>query len=208
MIIGLTGNIGSGKSVVAKYLAGLGAETVDTDSLAREAAGPGTEGLKRICREFSPDVLDARGRLDRAKMAAIVFTEPQARKKLEAILHPEIIKLTKARINAYRQSKSPAPALVVEAPLLIEADMRDLVDEVWVVTVNPDTQIERVMARNGISRQETLNRINAQMSQDEKLRYADRIIDNSGPVEATQKQIDAIWVELAAKNFQAVPENV
>ncbi|MFZ5651946.1 MAG: dephospho-CoA kinase [Bacillota bacterium] len=199
MIIGLTGNIGSGKSTVSRRLAQLGAEVVDTDLVSRDAVAPGTWGLKRITDEFGPGVLNENGELDRAKMAAIVFENPGARKTLESIIHPEVIRVVGQRIEEYRRGLGSAPALVVEVPLLIEAGMDKMMDQIWVVTVDREVQVERVMSRSGLSREDVLGRINAQMSQEEKRKYAHRIIDNSGHLEDTVRQVDAIWSEITAK---------
>lgn len=199
MIIGLTGNIGSGKSTVSRRLAQLGAEVIDTDLVSRDAVAPGTGGLKRIVEEFGPGVLNKNGELDRAKMAAIVFDNPVARKTLESIIHPEVIRVVGQRIEEYRRGLGVAPALVVEVPLLIEAGIDKMMDQVWVVTVDREVQVERVISRSGLSREDVLRRINAQMSQEEKRKYAHRIIDNSGHLEDTVRQVDAIWSEIAAK---------
>ncbi|MCL5057047.1 MAG: dephospho-CoA kinase [Actinobacteria bacterium] len=196
MIIGLTGNIGSGKSTVLRRLAGLGAEVIDTDALAREVVAPGTAGLEMIIREFGPGILNEKGELDRAGMADIVFNDPGARARLESIIHPEIRRRLAALISQYRSGQSKSPALVVEVPLLVESGWNRIIDETWVVTVSPEVQIKRVMARNGLSREDVIKRISAQMPQEEKCRHADRIIDNGGPIEKTLAQVDAIWNEL------------
>ncbi|HBV95896.1 MAG: dephospho-CoA kinase [Peptococcaceae bacterium BICA1-7] len=196
MIIGLTGNIGSGKSTVSRRLAQLGAEIIDTDALAREVVAPGTPGLERIIREFGAGMLDEKGELDRAGMAAVVFDDPGARAKLEGIIHPEIHRKVAEIISEYRSGHGKAPALVVEVPLLIESGWNAMMDETWVVTVSPEVQLERVMSRSGLSREDVKKRISAQMPQEEKCRYADRIIDNGGSIERTLAQVDNIWNEL------------
>jgi dephospho-CoA kinase len=201
MIIGLTGNIGSGKSTVSSRLAHLGAEVIDTDQVSREAVAPGTPGLEMVVREFGQEVLTAGGELDRARMASIVFENPSARARLEAIIHPEVNRVVSRRISEYREGRGIAPVLVVEVPLLIESGMHTMMDEVWVVTADPGAQVERVMVRSGLSREEVLKRIKAQMPQEEKCRYADRIIDNSGPIEETIRQVDAAWAQLTGNKL-------
>lgn len=196
MIIGLTGNIGSGKSTVSRRLAELGAEVIDTDRVSRDVVAPGTPGLERIVREFGAGVLDGNGELDRARMASLVFENPEARARLEAIVHPEVIRVVSRRISEYREGRGSAPVLVVEVPLLIESGMHSMMDEIWVVTVDRNSQVERVMARSGLSGEDVLKRIRAQMSQEEKCKYADRVIDNSGSVDETIRQVDAIWGRL------------
>ena len=196
MIIGLTGTIGSGKSTISRRLVELGAEIIDADQVARDVVGPGTTWLSNIVKEFGAGVLDAKGELDRAKLSSIVFSNPQARDKLEAITHPEISRAITERIDEYRAGLGKEPALVVEVPLLIESGMQKVMDETWVVISDRESQIKRVMTRSNLSRKDVLKRINVQMSQEEKCMYADRVIDNSGPIEATIKQVDDIWTEL------------
>ncbi|MCL6479216.1 MAG: dephospho-CoA kinase [Peptococcaceae bacterium] len=198
MIVGLTGNIGSGKSTVSGRLAQLGAEVIDTDLVARDVVAPGTPGLERIVREFGPGIINEKGELDRARMASIVFENPGARARLEAIVHPEVKRVVAERISDYREGRGSAPVLVVEVPLLIESGMHRMMDEIWVVTVDRSAQVERVIARSGLSGEEVEKRINAQMPQEEKCRYAHRVIDNSGTVEQTIRQVDAIWREITA----------
>lgn len=194
--IGLTGNIGSGKSTVARYLAGLGAEVIDADSVARDVVATGTAGLKKIIGEFGTGVLNQKGELDRAAMAAIIFDNPEARVKLEVIIHPEVIRMISGRIFDYRAGLGSAPVLVVEVPLLIETGMHKMVDEVWVVIAGRDAQVERVMNRSGLSLFEVQKRIQAQMPQEEKCKYADKVIDNSGSIENTARQVKDLWYQL------------
>ena len=199
MIIGLTGNIGSGKSTVSRRLDELGAEVIDTDQVARDVVAPDTPGLEKIVREFGPGVLGSSGELDRAGMASLVFNNPGARARLEAIIHPEVVRVVALRISDYREGRGITPLLVVEVPLLIEAGMHGMMDEIWVVTVSPEAQVKRVMTRSGLSREDVLKRIKAQMPQEEKLKYADRVIDNSGNIEETIRQVDSLWVQITGK---------
>lgn len=199
MIIGLTGNIGSGKSTVSRRLAELGAEVIDTDQVARDVVAPDTPGLEKIVREFGPGLLGSSGELDRAGMASFVFNNPGARARLEAIIHPEVIRVVALKISDYLEGRGITLLLVVEAPLLIEAGMHGMMDEIWVVTVSPEEQVKRVMARSGLSREDVLNRIKAQMPQEEKLKYADRVIDNSGNIEETIRQVDTLWAQITGK---------
>lgn len=202
IIIGLTGNIGSGKSTVARCLAELGAEVIDADIVARDVVAIGTVGLKKIIEEFGTGILDQKGDLDRAAMAAIVFDNLEARLKLEAIIHPEVIRLISGRILNYRNGLGSAPVLVVEVPLLIETGMHKMVDEVWVVIAGREAQIKRVMDRSGLSLFEVQKRIQVQIPQEEKCKYADKIIDNSGSVDKTVRQVKDLWCQLMAINLQ------
>lgn len=201
MVIGLTGNIGSGKSTVSRRLAELGAEVIDTDRVSRDVVAAGTPGLEKIVREFGPGVLNHDGELDRARMAALVFENPEARARLEAIIHPEVIGVVSRRISEYRECSGSAPLLVVEVPLLIESGMHRMMDEIWVVTVDRNTQVKRVMDRSGLSGEEVVKRIKAQMPQEEKCKYAHRVIDNSGSIEETIRQVDAIWGQLTGNKL-------
>lgn len=196
MIVGLTGNIGSGKSTVLKRVAQLGAKIIDTDMVAREVVEPGTPGLQKLIREFGTGILDGSGHLDRSKLGSIVFDNPKALRHLESIVHPEVHKVVTQHIKEYQMGETKAPALVIEVPLLIETDMHRLMDEIWLVTVDRESQIKRVAARSGMTREEVIKRISFQMPQEEKVRYANRLIDNSGTEEETIRQVDAIWSEI------------
>ncbi len=191
-VIGLTGNIGSGKSSVARMLKQMGAKVIDTDQVAREVVAPGTRGLKRIIEQFGPEMLNPDGTLNRSRMAQLVFSNPGALARLNAIVHPEIKDIVFRAVADYRTNKY-APLLVIEAPLLIETGMHKDMDEVWLVTINPQAQLTRIMQRDGISAEQARRRISAQMPQEEKKAYAHRIIDNSGPPEETLHQVRQIW---------------
>lgn len=196
MIIGLTGNIGCGKSTVAQHLAFLGAEVIDADLVAMEVVYPGTAALKKIEQEFGSCVIKEDGHLDRFKMASLVFDDPAALAKLESIIHPEVKKVVSEKIAEYHEGRGNSKLLVIEVPLLIEAGMHSLMDEIWVVTADQEKQISRVMERSRLTRDEVLQRIYSQMPQQEKCGYADRVIDNSGTQEATIKQVEDIWYSL------------
>ncbi len=192
-VVGLTGNIGSGKSTVARVLKELGALVIDTDRVARDVVAPGTPALQKIADTFGPQVLNPDGTLNRQQVAEIVFTDSQARERLNGIVHPEIRKVLLQAIADYRKSGA-APLLVIEAPLMIETGLHLLMDEVWLVTVAPATQLARVTARDG-SEEEARRRMNAQMPQEEKIPLARRIIDNSGDLDATRRQVLQAWKE-------------
>lgn len=194
MIIGLTGNIGSGKSTVAAHLQKLGAEVVDTDKIARLLVEPGKPALKEIAANFGPGVLNNDGTLNRGAVADLVFQDPAARQKLNQIMHPRIINEVKDIISRYRGNRgSKAPALVIEAPLLFETGMDELVDEVWVVTAEAGVQLERVVKRGGVDEEEARRRLASQMPQEEKVQRAHRVIDNSGTLDETIQQVDEFW---------------
>nr|PZN07956.1 MAG: dephospho-CoA kinase [Caldicoprobacter oshimai] len=194
-VIGLTGGIACGKSTVSKMLADLGAAVIDADMVAREIMKKGTPVWQRIKETFGDQYLLPDGEIDRKKLGELVFANPEALKKLNSITHPAIQHQVLSEIDRLK-SRGGYKAVVVDAALLIEAGWCDMVDEVWLVVADRETQIERLMKRNGLTRQQALNRINSQMDQDIKRRYADRIIDNSHEMEHTRKQVEQLWAEL------------
>jgi len=192
-VVGLTGNIGSGKSTVARMLKELGALVIDTDQVARDVVAPGTPALQKIAGVFGPQALNPDGTLNRQRVAEIVFTDDKAREQLNGIVHPEIRKVLLQAIADYRKNGA-APLLIIEAPLMIETGLHLLMDEVWLVTVAPATQLDRVTARDG-SGEEARRRMSAQMPQEKKIPLAHRIIDNSGDLSATRRQVLQAWKE-------------
>lgn len=192
LVIGLTGNIGSGKSSVARLLSNMGAQVIDTDQIARDVVAPGTPGFKEITAQFGASVLNPDGTLNRSQMAQIVFNDPTALKHLNAIVHPKIkLEVIKA-IDNYRKN-NPAPLLVIEAPLLIETGMHQLVSEVWLVTIDSKTQLNRIINRDQVTKEQVQQRLAAQMPQEDKLPYANKIITNNGTPDETLQQVQQIW---------------
>lgn len=190
-IIGLTGGIASGKSSVARFFSHKGAAVIDADELSREAVKPGSNGLKMVIAEFGSGILGPDGTLDRKRLGALIFSDAARRRELEAILHPEIKRLAEERI---RDAADQGQRVVFYmAPLLIEAGATDRVNEVWVVTVQPEIQLERLMSRDGIGRDEALRIVASQMPLAEKEKHGAVVIDNSGPPEDTAKVLEAIW---------------
>lgn len=197
--IGLTGNIGSGKSTVARRLESLGAKIIDADQVARKVVLPGSPGLQEIADVFGPGVLDSQGQLDRKEMGALVFADPRAREKLNNITHPRIKEEIRREINAFKkesQSSSGPGVLVIDAALLIEVGLNHNVDEIWVVKTGLNEQIERLAKRDGLSSNEAKRRIAAQMPQEDKIRLATRVIDNTGERSETIKQVDRYWNDM------------
>jgi dephospho-CoA kinase len=174
--VALTGGIGSGKSMVARLFADLGAEVVDTDVIARRLTAPGGLAMAEVGAEFGPDCLAADGSLDRARMRARVFADPGARRRLEAILHPLIRVQVEAALAA-----SAAPYVLVVVPLLFETGAYDgLIDRVLVVDCAPGQQVERVMRRDGVSAGQAQAILAAQASRERRLAGADDVLDNGG----------------------------
>ncbi|HEX2987294.1 MAG TPA: dephospho-CoA kinase [Chloroflexota bacterium] len=187
-LIGLTGNIGCGKSAVAAMLADLGAEVVDADLLVHQLMSPGSESWQAIVDRFGRGILRPDDGIDRRALGEIVFRDPAALAYLEAILHPATRRLVEERIAA-----SKSAVVVVEAIKLIESGWYRSLDALWVVACSREQQIERIMRTRGFKRAEAELRVDAQPPAEEKLRYADVIIDNSGSLETTRRQVADAW---------------
>ncbi|WP_136515840.1 dephospho-CoA kinase [Geomonas edaphica] len=192
-IIGLTGGIASGKTTVARLFEKLGVPVIDADQLAREVVEPGTQGLARIVDAFGAKVLNPDGSLNRAELGAVVFADPAARRILEGITHPAIRGLAEEKLQRLREAGTGTAFYV--APLLIEAGITSRVHEVWVVYLDRETQLERLMARDGLSREAALARIASQMPMDEKKRLGRIVIDNCGSRKELEAQVLRLWEE-------------
>jgi len=190
-IIGLTGGIASGKSSVARILEALGVVVVDADQLAREAVAPGVEAYCSIVDEFGDGILNTDRSINRQALAKIVFADSAARRRLERITHPAIARLAEERLTALRNAGTPV--VVYMAPLLIEAGVTSRVDEIWVVYADRETQVVRLMLRDGLSRDEAQQRLAAQMPMEEKRALGRIVIDNSGTPEETERQVKDLW---------------
>ncbi len=195
LILGITGNIASGKSTIAGAFVKLGAAMVDADLLAREVVAPGSPVLQQLVERFGADVLLGNGELDRERLGQLVFADPAARRELNRIMHPAIAKLATARLQKLKRT-SGIPLVVYEAPLLFEAKAENRVDKVLVVKIDPQVQLERLMQRDDLDETSARQRIKAQMPQDEKLVRADFVIDNSGTLAAALQQVEECWQQL------------
>lgn len=194
--IALTGGIASGKSTVAGLLTDCGVPVVDADRLARQVVAPGSEGLAAVVAAFGPDVLDAGGGLDRAKMGRMVFSDSQNRKKLESILHPRI---AAAGVAAMRELEEAGhPLSVYEAALIFENGLEDAFDATLLVTASKEHQMHRLQARDGLTESEALQRIEAQMPLREKEQKAAYVLRNEGSLQQLEQDLKAIWNELTA----------
>jgi dephospho-CoA kinase len=189
-VLGLTGGIGSGKSLVDAIFREFGAEVIDADLLAREVVEPGQPALQEIVSSFGADMLQPDGRLDRARLAAVIFADASARERLNAITHPRI----RQRMAEEVAARADRPGLLIlDIPLMYENGRAADVERVIVVWVDQATQIRRLMERDRLSVEQARQRIEAQMSLDEKRARADDVIDNTGSREETRHQIDAIY---------------
>jgi dephospho-CoA kinase len=198
-LIGLTGGIASGKSVVSERLAQRGAVLIDADVLAREVVDPGTPGLAEIVSEFGSRMLREDGSLDRAALGALIFSDAQKREKLNAITHPKIWRRTRQLI-AEAEQRDPGAVVVYDVPLLAEAaGKRDLAfDLIVVVHADIGTRIQRMVELRGMRRDEALHRLNSQASDTERLAIADVVIDNNGDLAATLAQVDTLWERVSS----------
>ncbi|MDF3051860.1 MAG: dephospho-CoA kinase [Pseudonocardia sp.] len=188
--IGLTGGIGSGKSTVAGLLAARGAQVVDADRIAREVVEPGTPGLEAVVAAFGPGVLTPEGALDRPALAAVVFADPEARRRLDGIVHP----LVRARATELVAAAPPDAVVVQDVPLLVETGQAGAYDLVLVVEADTDTRVRRLVGR-GLSEDDARARISAQATDEQRRAVADVVLDNSGTVEALEAQVERFWSE-------------
>ena len=193
--IALTGGIATGKSHVLARFEALGVPTIDADVLAREAVAPGTPGLSAVVDRFGRDVLDANGALDRQQMAKLVFADPDARKALEAIIHPHVRQATDQWFASLEPHQHPYA--IADIPLLYEVGREQDFDSVIVAACDPEAQMRRVMKRDGISEAEARQRLAAQLPIDEKVRRADYVIRTDGSFEETDRQITDVSGRLA-----------
>jgi dephospho-CoA kinase len=191
-VIGLTGGMGAGKSTVAALLAELGAAVIDADRIGHEVYRPGSEGFRRLVETFGPGVVDADGTIDRRALGALVFADRAALARLNAIVHPLIAAEIARRLAAVRETGFRGP-IVIEAFGLLEAGWRPLMDHVWVVSTARANAIARVVASRGLAREEVERRLEAQMPDAERRRLADVVIENNGPLQALQAEVEKAW---------------
>jgi len=190
LLVGLTGGIGSGKSTVARMSEERGAVVFDADVLGREAVAPGTPGHDAVVERFGANVLAPGGELDREALAAIVFSDPAARRDLEAIVHPEVRRLLADGCERYRDTDA---VVVFSAPLLVETGMHTAFDRLVVVSTPVETQVERLLRDRGMSEEQVRARIAAQAPLEEKAAVADVIVDNEGDLEHLGGQVARLW---------------
>jgi dephospho-CoA kinase len=189
--VGLTGSIGVGKSFVASVFVELGCHVLDADQTAREVVMPGTPGLKALTNAFGEEILNTDGTLDRKQLGTLIFADPNERQRLNNILHPFIIARQDEILNAW-ETEDPDGIGIVDAALMIESGGYKRFDKLIVVHCRPEVQLERLMLRDKLSRDEALRRINSQMPQEEKQKFADYLIDTSDGYESTRAQTEAV----------------
>ncbi|WP_052869472.1 dephospho-CoA kinase [Streptomyces niger] len=193
--VGLTGGIGAGKSEVSRLLASYGAVIVDADKIAREVVEPGTPGLAAVVEAFGTDVLTPEGALDRPKLGAVVFADPDRLKALNAIVHP----LVGARSAELEAAAGEDAVVVHDVPLLTENGLAPLYDVIVVVDASPETQLRRLVELRGMTEDEAKARMSAQADRKQRLAIADHVIDNEGPLEDLEPQVREVWERLRAR---------
>jgi len=194
MILGITGNIASGKTTVAKWFGEAGARVLSADQLAREVVQPGSLLLQQIVARFGSQVLQANGELDREMLSRLIFADPQSRRELDGLMHPAIAELSLQRLAELNADQ--ATLVVYESPLLYEAGAESRVDKVLVVAIDPEQQLRRLMSRDSIDESTARLRVAAQLPQAEKIRRADYVIDNSGTEEECRSRVMQLAREL------------
>ncbi|MCH7707080.1 MAG: dephospho-CoA kinase [Myxococcales bacterium] len=193
-VIGLTGGIASGKSLVSQQLAERGAVVIDADKVGHEAYRQGTETFQAVVDAFGSDIVGAAGEVDRKALGAKVFADPEARRRLEAIVWPAMRRMMEERLTELREQDTEIA--VLEAALLIEADWLPLADEVWLVTASPETARRRLMERNGLTAEAAEARLRAQLSNEKRRSYADVVIENDGSLDELCRAADQAWSKL------------
>ena len=193
--VGLTGSIGVGKSFVTSVFEELGCHVLDADLTAREVVMPGTPGLKAITEEFGEDILNTDGTLNRKQLGALVFADESRRQRLNNLLHPFIIARQDEIMRGW-EAEDPNGIGIIDAALMIESGGYKRFDKLIVVHCRPEVQLERLMLRDKLSREEALRRISSQMPQEEKQKFADYLIDTSDGFELTRTQIISVHQKL------------
>ncbi|MFL5736444.1 MAG: dephospho-CoA kinase [Actinomycetota bacterium] len=193
LLVGLTGGIGAGKSTVAAMLQRRGATVIDADDLARRAVRKGTPAFERVVEAFGDEVVGADEELDRAALASIVFADPERRRELERITHPEVARLLRDALEPLRDT---GDVVVYASPLMVESGMSDACDVLVVVAAPAEEQLRRVGAQRGLAESDVRARMAAQPSDDERAAEADVILDNCGTLEELEPQVDRLWRDL------------
>lgn len=194
MVIGLTGGISSGKSTVSAFLAKLGAAVINADEIGHEAFRPHTEIWRQVVTAFGEGITKTGGEIDRHKLGEIVFNDAKSLEKLNEIMHPAMYRIAEQKITELL--KKGMDIIVLEAPLLVEAGWLPLVDTVWVTIADEITVVKRLRRRNGLSEEQAMARIRSQLPAEEKVKYADVIINTGGTLDEVQDRIEELWYNL------------
>ena len=197
LVVGLTGGIASGKSVVSKILGDLGVLVIDADEVSREVMVPHTECWEHVVLSFGKEILREDLTIDREKLADLVFKNPKQRAKLNSVVHPAIMKRIEERLDTIKE-KDPETIVVIDAALLIETGMYKRYDKLVVVYAGKETQLKRLMARDGMSRDEAQRRIDSQLPLREKIKLADFVIRNEGSLKKTKEEVEKVFKILSS----------
>jgi len=199
MLVALTGGIAAGKSTVSRMFADFGATIVDADQLARDAVAPGSAGLVAVTREFGEAVLTESGALDRAALGAIVFADEAARRRLEAIVHPEVARLSAEAFSA-AERQSPGGVIIYDVPLLVEAGRRGEFDAVVVVEASDSVRRQRLVTERGMTEQEADSRLAAQATNAERRALADYVISTELALDDTRREVESVYAQLLSSS--------
>jgi len=190
-VIGLTGGIGSGKSTVSQFLAELGAVIINADRVGHEAFKPSTELWREVVAAFGQQIVTSSGDIDRKRLGEIVFGNAESLSRLNRIMHPRMYDMVKAQLEEYR--RRGMVVVVLEAPLLIEANWTSLVDKVWVTVASEATVLKRLQERTGLSREEALARIRSQLPPEERIKHADVVINTDCSLDEVRTRVKGLW---------------
>jgi dephospho-CoA kinase len=200
--VGLTGGIGAGKSEVSRLLVECGAVLIDADRIAREVVEPGTPGLAAVVDAFGPEVLTADGRLDRPKLGSVVFADPERLAVLNSIVHP----LVGARSRELEGAAAEDAVVVHDVPLLTESGLAPLYDLVIVVDASPETQLDRLVGRRGMTAEDARARMAVQATREQRREIADIVIDNDVPLDELEQRVKDVWSGLVRRARTSRPE--
>jgi len=193
-VIGITGGIGSGKSTVSRIIYDLGARIIDADIITRQVTRKGEKAYNEIVEKFGPEVVKSDGSLDRSRLAQIVFNDERKRMMLNEITHKYVAEEIYNKLERMREVDKPE-IVVLDVPLPVEKGFLDVVDEVWVVVADEEKRIKRVMERSGLTREEVVERIRAQMSNEDYKRIADVVIENNGSIEELEQKVVKLFIQ-------------
>ncbi|CAL9405482.1 dephospho-CoA kinase [Streptomyces werraensis] len=202
LTVGLTGGIGAGKSEVSRLLVECGAVLIDADRIAREVVEPGTPGLAAVVKAFGEEILTEDGSLDRPRLGALVFNDPEKLATLNSIVHP----LVGARSRELEEAAPDDAVVVHDVPLLTENGLAPLYDVVIVVDASPDTQLDRLVRLRGMSEEDARARMAAQATREQRRAIADVVIDNDVPLDALERRVREVWADLVRRAREPRPE--
>ena len=191
-VIGLTGGIGTGKSTVSDYLIENGFHVLDADKISREIVMPGSDTLIELVSVFGKDILDKDGGLNRKKLGSIVFSDQGKKAELDKMMHSRILEIIFEKLSEFREETVKPKLVFIDAALLFETGLNRYVDEIWVVDADDEVRVKRVMARDGLSREEIFKRISSQMDKKEKNEKANFILNNSGNKKELYQQVEVL----------------